>query len=180
MQRSRRLERQRLLQREYGKQSMQQTRMVGGRTLWNLGRTAANLPSLAAVSPCPHLCLAQSLSLTCPLLGLLLPLSCCCLGRSLLSHHEQNIGSWRRLSGQGHVHAHVHCGLHNRHYTLRENGGSTVRLLWNEFAAFPATSALRSPVVKTKDPSYHKAFLISRQESEETPPPPHKRCIGVY
>ena len=49
--------------------------------------------------------------------------------------------------------------------------------MWIEFAAFPATSALRSPVVKTKDPSYHKAFLISSQGSEETP---HKRCIGVY
>ena len=120
MQRSRRLERQRLLQREYGKQSMQQTRMVGGRTLWNLGRTAANCRHWL-LSPYALTCVWHSrCSLTCPLLGLLLPLFCCCLGRSLLSHLEQNIGSWRILSGQGHVHAHVHCGLHKRHFTLRK------------------------------------------------------------
>ena len=151
--------------------------MVGGRTLWNLGRTAANLPSLAAVSPCPHLCLAQSLSLTCPLLGPLLPLSCCCLGRSLLSHLEQNIGSWRRLSGQGHVHAHVHCGLHNRHFTLRENGGSMCGIMyrirircvpWHQYIEITGGS-------QHKAPTYHK--VCSRQESEGKP---HKSCVGVY
>ena len=121
---------------------------------------SCKLPSLAAVAPCPHLCLAQSLSLTCPLLGLLLPLSCCCLGRSLLSHLEQNIGSWRRLSGQGHVHAHVHCGLRNRQVTLRENGGSMV---WHG-----GSNSLRSlaPIEITvgQDQGMHQADQVKRTD----------------
>ena len=43
-----------------------------------------------------------------------------------------------------------------------------------EFAAFLGTSALRSPGVETKAPSYHK--VCSRQESEGKP---HKSCVGV-
>ena len=123
MQRSRRLERKRLLQREYGKQSSKQEWLEGGR----LGILVEQLQNCRHWLLSPHAltCVWHSrCPLTCPLLGPLLPLSCCCLGWSLLSHLEQNTGSWRRLSGQGHVHAHVHCGLHNRHFTLRENGGS--------------------------------------------------------
>ena len=143
MQRSRRLERQRLLQREYGKQSSKQgwlerqRLLVGGRMLWNLGRTAANCRHWL-LSPHALTCVWHSCCpLICPLLGLLLPLSCCCLGRSLLSHLEQNIGSWRRLSGQGHVHAHVYCGLHNRHFTLRDNGGSMCGCGSNSLRSLP-------------------------------------------
>ena len=152
--------------------------MVGGRTLWNLGRTAANCRHWL-LSPHALTCVWHSrCPLTCPLLGLLLPLSCCCLGRSLLSHLEQNISSWRRLSGQGHVHAHVHCGLHNRHCTLRKMAARRCGVIYYiefEFTAFQCTSALRSPGVKTMAPSYHK--VCSRQESEEKP---HKSCIGAY
>ena len=126
MQRSRRLERQRLLQREYGKQSSKQGWFEGGRC----GVLVEQLQTCRHWLLSPHAltCVWHSrCPLTCPLLGPLLPLSCCCLGRSLLSHLEQNIGSWRRLSGQGHVHAHVHCGLHNRHFTLRKMAAQMVR-----------------------------------------------------
>ena len=129
MQRSHRLERQRLLQREYGKQSSKQGRLEGARCgilvelilLQTCRHWLLSPHALTCVwhSPCP---------LTCPLLGPLLPLSCWCHGRSLLSHLEQNI--WKleeRLSGQGHVHAHVHCGLHNRHFTLRKMAAQMVR-----------------------------------------------------
>ena len=120
MQRSRRLERQRLLQREYGKQSSKQGWLERARC----GILVEQLQTACRhwlLSPHALTCVWHSrCPLTCPLLGPLLPLSCCCLGRSLLSHLQQDIGSWRRLSGEGHVHAHVHCGLHNRHYTLRK------------------------------------------------------------
>ena len=43
-----------------------------------------------------------------------------------------------------------------------------------KFAAFLGTSALRSPGVKTKAPSYHK--VCNRQESEGKP---HKSCVDV-
>ena len=135
--------------------------MVGGRTLWNLGRTAAKCRHWL-LSPHALTCVWHSrCPLTCPLLGLLLSLSCCCLGRSLLSHLEQNIGSWRRLSGQGHVHAHVHCGLHNRHVTLRKMAAQMVQrnVYRIRIRCVPWHQCIE---IKTMAPSY-------RQESEGKP-----------
>ena len=139
--------------------------MAGGRTLWNLGRKAANCRHWL-LSPHALTCVWHSrCPLTCPLLGPLLPLSCCCLGRSLLSHLEQ-LEHWQ-------LEETVRSGPRARARALWVAQSSFYierkwRLdvpLWIEIAAFAATSALRSPVVKTKDPSYHNAFLISRQES---------------
>ena len=129
MQRSRRLERQRLLQREYGKQSSKQGWLKGARCgiLVEQLQTAVigcclPMPSLVSVTvavPSPAHSLVHCSRSPAAILGVL-----------FCPHLEQNIGSWRRLSGQGHVHAHVHCGLHNRHFTLRENGGSMCGIMY--------------------------------------------------
>ena len=82
------------------------------------------------------------------------------LGVLFCPHLEQNIGSWKRLSGQGHVHAHVHCGLRNRHFPLRENGGSMCGCGSNSLRSLP-------PVLcdhRGSRPRMHQADQVKRTD----------------